>query len=128
MPSAEKLSRPKPGLRRVVGGDEEDGFGDAAADGLVLLVVAPPAQRGQHRVVERGTAIEVADLQEDVVKHQHPGSYTRGPRQVVRSGADQPERGVQRKKRIASTRPATPQSATTARLSQEIAEPPAAGT
>jgi hypothetical protein len=53
----------------VLGGDEEDGFGDAPADRLILLEMAPPSQRGQHRVIEGGAAVEVANLQEDVVKH-----------------------------------------------------------
>src|SRR5215203_3194801 len=55
--------------RIVLAGDEEDGLGDAPADRPVLLEMASPPQRGQHRVVEGGAAVEIADLQEDVVEH-----------------------------------------------------------
>jgi hypothetical protein len=53
----------------VLAGDEEDGFGNAPADRLVLLEMASPTQRGQHRVIEGGATVEVANLQEDVVEH-----------------------------------------------------------
>src|ERR1700733_5539245 len=41
-------------LRVVVGGDEEHRFRDAPTDRFVLVEMAPPTQRGEHRVVERG--------------------------------------------------------------------------
>ena len=51
------------GFGRMVGGDEEDRFGDAPADRLVLLEVAAPAKRRQQRVVEGRAPLEVGDLQ-----------------------------------------------------------------
>ena len=70
IPSPEKLSSPKPGLRVVVVGDEEDRFGDSPADRPVLLEMAPPAKGREQRVVERGAPLEIGDLQEDVVQHR----------------------------------------------------------
>src|SRR5919106_4040719 len=49
-------------LRRMVRGDEEDRLGDTPPDRLVLLEVAPPAQRREQRVVEGRAPLEVGDL------------------------------------------------------------------
>src|SRR5690349_8297377 len=37
-------------VRAMVGGDEEDRFGDAVADRFVLIEVSPPTEWGEHRV------------------------------------------------------------------------------
>ena len=69
-PERREAQQAEAGLGIVLAGDKEDRFGDAPADRLILLEMPPPAQRGQHRVVEGGGPVEIADLQEDVVKHQ----------------------------------------------------------
>src|SRR6476469_5366792 len=54
-------SEARPGL--VVRRDEEDRFGDAPANGFVLLEVTPPAKGREQRVVERRAPLEVGYLQ-----------------------------------------------------------------
>src|SRR4051794_16483107 len=104
-------------------GDEEDRFGDPPADRPVFLEMASPTERRQEGVVERGAGLEIRDLQEDVVQHRGIGRlYARYPG-LSRGARIQSPRGVQRKKRTARTRPATPQIATTRRWFQAIAEP-----
>jgi hypothetical protein len=53
----------------MVRGGEEDRFGNSPADRLILLEMPSPAQWSEHRVIEGGAAVEVGDLQEDVVQH-----------------------------------------------------------
>ena len=120
IPSAEKLSRPKPGCGSWWAAMKKTGLAMPQPIVSSSLEMAPPAERREQRVVEGGAALEVGDLQEDVVQHRGGRLYGRATRQVGRWPA-QPPRGVQRKKRIASSRPATPQIATTARLPQSSA-------
>src|SRR3954452_10296654 len=80
-----EAQQPEPGLGVVLAGDEEDRFGDAPADRLILLEMPSPAQRGQHRVVEGGTAVEIADLQEDVVEHWTGEAIGASPGKAARS-------------------------------------------
>ena len=51
------------------------------------LEVAPPAQRRQQRVVEGGAALEIGDLEEDVVQHRAGGYTRRGAGKSVRPGS-----------------------------------------
>ena len=62
-PERREAQQSEPRLRLVMGGDEENGFGDAPAHGFVLLEVTPPPEGGEHRVVEGRAAVEVGDLE-----------------------------------------------------------------
>ena len=120
IPSAEKLSRPKPGCGSWWSAMKKTGL--AIPQPIVSSSSKwrrQPSGREQ-RVVERRAALEVGDLQEDVVQHRGREAI-RATRRKVGRWQPQPRRGVQRKKRIASSRPATPQIATTARSPQASA-------
>src|SRR6478609_7221039 len=51
-PEPGEAEQPETRLGLVVSGDEEDRLGDSPADRFVLLEMAPPTERGEHRVVE----------------------------------------------------------------------------
>src|SRR5262249_19041508 len=51
--------------------DGEHALDHAPADGAVLVVLAPPADRPEERVVEAPTPFKVAHLDRDVVDHHH---------------------------------------------------------
>jgi hypothetical protein len=53
----------------VLAGDEEDRLGDAPAHRLVLVEVAAPSERSEQGVIEVGAALQVGDLDEQVVDH-----------------------------------------------------------
>ena len=87
------------------------------ATSLSLSIVAPPAERAEHCVVEPGAALELGDVEADVVDHaRHP---IRGP--LLYS------RGSQRNVLIAISRPPSPQTATNARSPHSMPAPAVAG-
>src|SRR5262245_3653198 len=116
------------GALRVSIGREEHRAHDPPGDLLVRVYVTPPAERAEHRVVEAAAALEIGGLDADVVDHPRDSTPRKPLSGAARSGPPRRgscycARGVQRKKRIASSSPAIPQMATIASWSHSNPAP-----